>query len=166
MRWRRALRLALSPLDFLVVALPGLVFMLLGFFYATRIAGAIDQDTTQVTNLAFGVAATLAALCFSGARAINDHAETSDRFTYSGERFLHAALLTITSSLMKYAALESGARSFEDLSQTWAAMVVVLTVSSAGLLFLASLVAQDGAVVVGRLLRQRAMRYPDADSFW
>jgi hypothetical protein len=70
--------------------LPLLVAAVALFFFASLLV-RLDQDTTPITNAAFAVIATLAALCLSAARATDGDARAF--YARAGEGLLLAALL-------------------------------------------------------------------------
>ena len=73
---------------------------LFGILYATQLVVRFNDDTSAITNGAFAVMATLAALSFSFARAAEE--ELRDRITFAGERLLHGAILVLIVSIIKH----------------------------------------------------------------
>lgn len=79
---------------------PVVLVGLMGFVYACILVLRFKEDTSSITNAAFAIMATLAALSFSFARATED--ELRDRITFAGERFLHGAVNVLVVSILKY----------------------------------------------------------------
>lgn len=88
----------------LYVRLSGGLLYLVGWVYLIYIIVNLSADTTPITNTAFAMVASLAALSFSACRAVTEPADHQDRLRYAGERFFHAAILLLFASLLKYAA--------------------------------------------------------------
>lgn len=157
------------------VHVPVVLFLLIGFYYVFNLLSRLTEDSTTVTNIAFGITSTLAALSFSCARAIDDAGEARDRFAYAGERFLHASIMALTASLLKYASLQLGLHPggvASGLNSEWFAHTIpILGSICVGvivlvLFFQALLSAHTGVLVLNRLLWQRLTRYPDWDNLW
>ena len=144
------------------VHVPGLLLLLVGLYYVLRILNNLREDTTTITNVAFGVLATLSALSFSCARTIQGPEEDKDGFTFAGERFLHAGIMMLVASFLKYAALSA------VNEETTAAGIGEFAVRVVGflvaLLFLYALTSgHSGYLVVNRLLWKRLPRHPKWD---
>ncbi len=156
-----ALALALCTRFGAVVAV-----LLVGLYYTVAVLMKLTQDTTSITNSAFAIFATLAALSFSWSRAAGSSPDVKDRITHAGERFLHSAVSVLTASLLKYAALSAGIAG-KDLSPLTASGVSGFLVGLAvvGLFLDALLFGHTGLVVLNRLLWGRAYQYPEYDSF-
>jgi len=141
-----------------------LFLLFVGIYYTIVLFRDYSKDTTAVSNVAFGVLATLAALSFSCSRSLEPEDKDKDRFAYVGERCLHASVLVLSASVLKYALLSLK-------SETWVAAHPVLTAvlhvalgEATGILFLwALLSAHTGLKVLSDLLRTRIARYPDWD---
>ena len=148
-----------------------LVF-LVGLYFNWQLFTGLLEDTTVITNIAFGILATFAALCFSGARAINDSAEDKDKFTFAGERFLHSAVLVVIASLLKYGSIELGIAGKGDSPKIDEIHWTIIFLSSipgviVGVLFFWALnSAHGGLVVLNRLLWKRHHRFKDWDDFF
>jgi hypothetical protein len=82
-----------------------IIFSVVGLYFTYAQLANLSKDTTLITNAAFAMTASLAALCFSYARALDGAADIRSRVVHAGERFFHAAVLLITASLIKYLAL-------------------------------------------------------------
>jgi hypothetical protein len=149
----------------------GLV-LVVGWYFSWKLFMRPLDDTSTVTNVAFGISATLAALCFSCARAIREPEEDIDRFTFAGERFLHAGILLISASVLKYSSLEFGIAAWMNdagvpSATWWQTALKSIPGIVVGVLFLWAVIsAHGGLVIVNRLLWKRHHRYPDWDSFW
>ncbi len=166
--WNRHLK----AIYFSFAHVPVFLFFLVGLYYNYRLLSRLTEDTTTITNLAFGVAATLSALSFSCARAIEGPQEAKDRFAYAGERFLHACLMVLTASALKYASVLLGVHQPAEVSQLgWRHALSLFGHGVAGVLvgvlfFYALTSAHGGMIVLNRLLWQRLTRYPDWDNFF
>jgi hypothetical protein len=122
------------------------------------------NDTTHITNVAFGITAVLASLCFSCSRALNADDKDRDRFTYAGERFMHASILLITASILKYAVLVIWATSFGLAHKNAIAFLTIPLGLCGPALFMQALTsAHTGLKVCGDLLWPRLTRYDDHD---
>lgn len=73
-----------------------------GVFYTIVLFRNLKTDTTVITNSAFAIAATLASLSFSYARAVGNSDEDRETIVYAAERFFNAAIFLLTASLLKY----------------------------------------------------------------
>lgn len=110
---------------------------LVGSYYAWFIYSKFDEDTTKVTNLGFGIVATLSALCFSAARAIED--EDRRKFRFAGERFLHASTLLILGSVVKYSSLSISTYVVDKLNMLVEVAALIQTIASLVVLFMFTL---------------------------
>jgi hypothetical protein len=140
---------------------------LVGLLFGLRVLRDLTADTTAITNIAFGMSASLAALSFSCARAIGDSDAHRDRFAYAGERFFHASLLLLLGSALKYAALQLP---ILESRSGWLARTTPFAEAFAGILvgglfFWALISAHAGVSVSTKLLWSRLNRYPDWDQF-
>jgi hypothetical protein len=140
------------------------LILVIGSLYVTLLLARYDKDTTHITNGAFAITASLASLCFSCSRALNAGDEDRDRFTYAGERLLHASILLITASILKYAVLAVWSTGFgQSHSSLVPALTIPIGVSVTFLFTFALLNAHTGLRVCGNLLWDRANRYDDHD---
>jgi len=108
-------------------------------------------------------------LVFSCSRAIDGPPEHKDRFAFAGERFLHAALLLLTASVLKYVMLQVDAQSAASpvaggsLLSPFAVFRFFLG-SLVGVLFLFALnAAHTGLRISNQLLWARISRQKDWD---
>jgi hypothetical protein len=74
-------------------------------FYTIHILGRFRGDTTAIFNIAVGITAALAGLCFAMAATLNSSEEDKESIAYSGERFFHSSLSFLIGAVLKYAAL-------------------------------------------------------------
>lgn len=152
---------------FFFVHVPVFLFGLVGFYYSYWVFARLNEDTTTITNLAFGIAATLSALSFSCSRAIEGPPAAKDRFAYAGERFLHSAQLVLTASVLKYASILLGLHEVESSPISAVLVGHKLAGIMVGVLFFyAYASAHGGMIVLNRLLWQRLNRYADWDKFF
>lgn len=144
------------------VALIGIV----GAVYVFQLIYRFKEDTTLITNTAFAIIATLAALAFSFARVIETD-ELKDRVMFAGERLLHGAILVIVASILKYFLfLLYSIPGFEE--STWLTFPTSLTVGVlTGLIFANGILfAHTGLRVLNDLLLLRFTRHKDWDDLW
>jgi predicted membrane channel-forming protein YqfA (hemolysin III family) len=149
------------------------LFILKGSLVLVLIVGAIfvilvlqgyKDDTTRITNAAFGITAILASLCFSCSRALRDEDKDRDRFTYAGERFMHASILLITASVLKYALLKFQSTQFGQAHITTTGILALPLGVSVTVLFMHALLnSHTGLKICGDLLWPRLSRYDDYD---
>ena len=162
-------------IGFTFIHLPGILLMLVGTYFTFEILSKLSEDTTVITNFSFGISATISALSFSCARSIEGASEDKSRFAYAGERFLHAAIMLLTASALKYATILSGLIEapsvFTDDFVFREHFVAGAATSFVGIIvgvlfFWAFSSAHGGFIVLNRLLWRRLNRYPDWDNFF
>jgi len=140
------------------------LIFLVGVSFVILVLQRYKSDTTHITNTAFGITAVLASLSFSCSRALDAGDKDRDRFAYAGERFMHASILLITASVLKYALLTLQSTAFGQTHPTLTAILVLPVGVSAGGLFLQALInSHTGLKVCGDLLWPRLSRYDDHD---
>lgn len=150
---------------FLCVRVPILLLLFIGLYWTIFLFSNLKEDTTIITNAAFAITATLAALSFSCARAITDSEKISDEVTYSGERFFHSAIILLTASLLKYSYLSAQSSEFVNTSGiAWAILSSVIGFIVGVLFFWALSSAHGGLLVLNKLLWKRFSRHPKWDS--
>ena len=145
---------------------PVTIIGIVGFVYAFLLMVRFKEDTTLITNTAFAIIATLAALSFSFARVIETD-ELKDRVMFAGERLLHGAILVIVASILKYFLfLLYGLPAFG--ASTWLTFATSLTVGVlTGLVFANGIMfAHTGLRVLNDLLLLRFTRHKDWDDLW
>jgi len=149
-----------------------LIVFFVGLYFTSKLFIGLFQDTTTITNIAFGIIATLSALCFSCSRAILNSHEDKDKFTFAGERFFHVAVLLIIASILKYGSIALGIVKTGD-GHSFDVVHVAISVLSAipgfvvGILFFWALIsAHGGLVVLNRLLWNRHNRFKDWNDFF
>jgi hypothetical protein len=157
--WLRVIYLVFTRVSVLLV-------LIVGLYWTYVLFASLKEDTTPITNGAFAVVATLAALAFSCARAIRDSEEASDRFAYAGERFLHGAVLLMSASVLKYAYIRAESSELADPERLpWIVLTTAIGVMVGVLFFWALSSAHGGLIVLNKLLWARLNRYPDWDDF-
>ncbi len=145
-----------------VIGFSLVLLLIIGVFYVVLLLARYDKDTTNVTNGAFVITATLAALCFSCSSALNANDKDKGRFTYAGERLMHASILLITASIIKYGALAVQSTGFAQAhSRLVPLLIMPLGLSVTPLFIFALLSAHIGLQVCGDLLWPRLNRYDD-----
>ena len=145
---------------------PLVLLAAVGYVYATQLFINYRSDTTNVTNAAFAIMASLAALGFSFARVVESE-ELRNRITFAGERLLHGAILVLVASLLKYLMIGFLALpSIVKLTTVGATVeltigVLVAMIFSNGVLF-----AHTGLRVLNDILLLRMTRERDWDNIW
>jgi len=145
---------------------PLVLLAAVGFVYATNLFFNYRSDTTNVTNAAFVIMASLAALGFSFARVVESE-ELRNRITFAGERLLHGAILVLVASMLKYVmisffALPSIAKltAVRTITEFTIGLLVAVIFSN-GVLF-----ALTGLRVLNDILLLRMTREKDWDDIW
>jgi hypothetical protein len=148
-----------------VIGLPSLLIFLVGLAVVTFMLQDIKRDTTGITNTAFAIVGSLAALSFSCARAVSEE-DASDRILYAGERFFHAGVLLIMASVLKYSYVLSKDAAVLAKIPGFLSIVGSVVGWAVALLFFWSLIsAHAGLKVVNRMLWRRMGRRPDWDDW-
>ena len=152
----------LAPPHYLRPA-PVAIFSAVAIVYVVDVFYRAAEDTTAITNAAFGVSATLAALSFGAARAVGEKADDRDLFLFAGERFFHTALVVILGSIVKYASIPGGVLdpvfTFLGLSDSASAGARRVLGMLVGVIFLGSLhYAVAGFTILTHLLWRRETR--------
>lgn len=80
--------------------------------FAVRVLADYDQDTTEVSNGAFALSATLAGLCFAYVQVLPERNALRRRLMGAGERCFRGTVLLLLASLTKYAMLTLCASAF------------------------------------------------------
>jgi hypothetical protein len=78
---------------------------IIGFNLIMQMFIDYKTDTTSLSNGAFAIVASTAALCFSCARAVSAESNVANQFVFAGQKLFFAALILILASLAKYALL-------------------------------------------------------------
>jgi len=145
----------------LAIHAPGVIALIIGITYGYQVFINLKKDTTAITNTAFVILATLAALSFTFSRAVRKHDEIEDRLLYSGERFLHSALFNLQASLIKYIVLIirppniAAGNLLEIIIVDFLGFIV-------GMIFIQAIyAAHTGIIVLNKILWKRMGRHPD-----
>jgi len=166
-------RLLLKPLimagdlfNFLTEKLPVLLALFISVGFSLFVLANYSRDTTTITNTAFVVMATLAAMAFSYSRSLNAKI-LRDRMLYVGERLFHSSILMIIASLLKYllllAAQIEGVKANEFLSSY---IVVPLGSLVVIFFFYAALNAHTAIRIANDELWKRMRRHKDWNHLW
>ncbi|MFX0200083.1 MAG: hypothetical protein ACFFCW_28510 [Candidatus Hodarchaeota archaeon] len=141
-----------------------LLLLAVGLYFTITLFQNFSKDTTAITNVAFAFVASLAALSFSCARAIDKPLEHKDRFTYAGERYFHAAILFLMASVIKYALLSLLSNEWVS-GHEWLVRGLRFWIGTfVGVLFFWALMSAHTALkVINDLLWSRFSRHPDWD---
>ncbi|MBI2956714.1 MAG: hypothetical protein HYY26_05320 [Acidobacteria bacterium] len=141
-----------------------LVTGLVGFYFTLRVFQDYKLDTTALSNTAFAIVASLAALSFSCARALDAEPETRDRFAFAGERCFHSAVMLLVASVLKYALLSAKATPKISSNPTLVTVLDSTLGLMAGVLFFWAMnSAHTGVRVINEQLFRRYARHPDWD---
>ena len=150
---------------FIFIRLLPLIIYIIAVYYSYILLRDMTVDTTSITNSAFAIIASLAALSFSCSRTLIDSKESQDRFAYSGERFFHSSVLLISASLIKYSVLSIN----DNFANSDASVFHILSLISGvyiSTIFFWSVTSATGAlIIINKLLWQRFNRYPEWDYF-
>jgi len=152
---------------FLTTKLVLLVVWIVGFVLMVGFLNDLERDTTTITNSTFAILGSLAALSFSASRAIQEPKEDSDRILYSGERFLHGAILVLTASIIKYGYLSAAPFLPNWLPPPLPKIVGVAVGTPVPILFFFALnSAHGGLLVLNGILWHRLRRHPEWNRFF
>jgi len=140
---------------------PEILAALLAFLFACKIAIDLTKDTTAIINGAFAITVSLSVLSFAFARAVEDDPQLKDHITFAAERFLHAALLLILGSVVKYGVISLvGIKEgiWRELGRFIGGLIVLFLFSQA------MLIAHTGVRILNRRLVDRMARKKDWDN--
>jgi len=138
----------------------------MGFAYGIFMIFNYRSDTTSITNAGFAIMASLAAISFSFARVIESD-ELKDRIMFAGERLLHAAILILTASILKYFVfLILKFPPFASSAKVETALLFTIGLLAALIFSNGVLFAHTGLRVLNDLLLLRFTRYKDWDDIW
>jgi len=152
-----------KTLKFMVYKLPLFMAMFVGIFYMLIIFQNYEKDTTTITNIAFAITATFAALCFSIAGLIESNS-LKDRFTFSGERLFHASISLSVASILKYTLLSIKEIEFISSHKTVDSAVSIILGALVGFIFFSALLhIHTGLRIANDLLWERQARKSDWD---
>lgn len=132
----------------------------IGTVYSAILFSDFATDTSAITNVAFGAAAALSAICFSAVPTVEEDSDRRD-FHRSADMFLHGALLVLVAGLIKY--------TYQDIAEIrwlierpalykafeWGSRLLV-----PGFFLNAVLSAYDGLVHLNRVLWRRWDKWP------
>jgi hypothetical protein len=156
----------IGVVQFIYIRLLPLIIYLIALYYTYILIADFTKDTTLITNTAFGICASLAALSFSCSRSLMDSKEDKDRFSYAGERFFHAAVLLISTSLVRYLVLSVlDSNFFQEKSFQLAIIKSFAGVYIVTIFFWAVTSSVGALIVINKLLWKRFNKYPDWDNF-
>ncbi len=145
---------------------PIILLGFVGYAYTSFLVVRFEEDTTPITNTAFAIIATLAALSFSFARVAETEA-LRDRLAFAGERFLHGALLILVASILKcfvFLVLKIPNYTASPIREN----ATYFTMSLVGRVFFGYgfLFAHTGLRALNDLLLTRMARHKDWDNLW
>lgn len=135
-----------------------------GLYFVISLLTDYDKDTTSITNGAFALIATLAALTFSYARTIDKDDHAKDRLIFVGERFFHSCILFLTASILKYGYLsliKTGIYLSHSCPKFYLSFIIGTTVSL--LFFFGFNSAHTGFRILNNLLWSKMARHKDWD---
>lgn len=144
----RVVKLIVKGFHFIFFWLPQLVVLVIGSFFTVKVFQDYKTDTTGISNAAFAIMASLAALSFSRANVYETAKPVRDRFVFAGERSFYSAVMLLLASVLKYGLLSAKSISWV-LSRPTLTMVLDLTLGGiVGVLFMNALVAAHSGVQV------------------
>lgn len=147
----------------------GAIFLALivGIFFNLFILTNFKKDTTDITNTGFVILASLAALSFGFSRSLEKDDKKKDRIVYCGERFLHAAILMLVASLLKYTNLTIQNLNFIQLNGFWIKFLSYPLHMFVSLFFFYSIMsAHTGLKIINDILWKRLTSQPDWDDIF
>jgi hypothetical protein len=145
---------------------PEILALLVFCYFAFYVLIDLQRDTLILTNSAFAICATLAALSFSFSRAVSNDKKLADRINYAGERFFHSSLFLIIASVLKWAA--QSLIQLETVSKiVWLSSTIhILFVIFVCTLFTRAAMDIHGALkTINPILLHRIARVKDWDTF-
>jgi hypothetical protein len=139
--------------------------LFIGISFGSLTINDLKADTTTISNAAFAFMLSLSAATFSFARNIEDNPTLRDRCNYAAERLLHAALLLVSCSALKYAWQWMGGVHSPYASNPFVGYVGSVIGIVVGVTFLYSLGSgHAGFTRLNEILWQRYARHPDWDA--
>ncbi len=144
---------------------PIVAVLFVSVFYTIHVIGRFREDTTTIFNVAVGIAAALAGLCFGMAANLDKSDEDKERIAYSGERFFHSSLSFLVGAVLKYAVLQIG--SVELITnREWLLLAITAPLHSFALLMFMWAVydAHTGLTITNDILWKRLYRDKSWDS--
>ena len=152
-----------NSIYFVYTQMSPIIVYFIGLYYTLHLLTNMSKDTTPITNTAFAIVATLSALSFTFARALKgSDKESDDICVFAGERFLHACLMLITASIIKYFFLS--VKNFALISryvQLIVALQFIIGLLATLLFYFALHSAHTGLSVLNKLLWSRFGRRPE-----
>ncbi len=145
---------------FIITKLPMVIILFIGLFYTRYLFINVSEDTTIITNIAFGIVVSLSALSFSCSRAILDSKKDKELFQFAGEKLFHSGLMLITASKMKYTLLEI------KVADNFNWLIIVIEYIVPILFIFAMFAAHGGFIINNKLLWKRFHRFSDWDNFF
>ncbi len=91
--------------NFYYFYLPPSLTLIVGLYFSIHLFQNFSKDTTAITNGAFLMLGSLSGLALSCAKAVDTPLRDKNEFVLAGERLLHAAVVTLIASILKYAVL-------------------------------------------------------------
>ncbi len=144
---------------------PVVVGLFVGAVYAVTVLANFAEDTTDIINVALGITAVLAGLCFAMSASVDLAEKVKDRVNYAGERFFHAAIFFLLATILKYAAVGIGGHAFVRERELLSALLTAPFHFFAVSLFIyAVLDAHTGLRIINDLLWDRLHRMKDWDT--
>lgn len=148
-----------KPVFRIIVNIAGLAVAL----YATLSFPSNSAASYTVTNSFFATLLAFAAVCFSFARAISEPS-IADRITFAGERFLHAAIIVIATTAIRYVSFKvTAAQSFEDMHVAVAVGVGIVLFCCWVVFGIGVVFASSGLRIISDVLNDRMFRHDDWD---
>lgn len=151
----------------LLLRFPEVLVLFVLIYYSYTILADLSSDTTIISNAAFVICATIAALAFGFAQVIDKNDDSRERVIYSGERFFHASIFLILASIIKYAVIKVFPPALNESFEVWQNVLRYGFGFFSLMLFTqATLVAHTGIKVLNEILIRRMARIKDWDNFF
>lgn len=143
-----------------------ILLLAIGVYYTITLFRGYDRDTTNITNAAFVISASLSALCFTYLSSITkDNQDEQKRIRYSGESFFRTSLYLIIASLIKYPLYELNSKNLGNVGNTVIDIVSYPISFFTAILFLWAILEAHGAIrVIFYILEKRRAVIKDWDS--
>lgn len=150
----------------IVRKVPVVAVFFISVFYCATVLVRITQDTTAIFNVAVGITAVLAGLCFGMAASLEKVDKDKNKVAYSGERFFHASISFLVGAILKSAAVKVGGIELLVQNREWIHLFVAIPLHFLALpMFLWAIYdAHTGLTITNKILWKRLTRDKDWDS--
>jgi hypothetical protein len=122
----------------------------IGAIYTVIMLANTSNDTTAISNTAFAMAATLAAVSFGYTRALAPDTQDRKDTLHAGESFFLSALVLLSASILKYGVLR-----LMEYGGWLTVLGFVLGLMSSSAFFIALIAAGEGLDALSEVLSRR-----------